>query len=57
MISIDDLEGEMDIEVKQGPARREGESDEELLARRCSQYPSWRDLARASPATATATTA
>lgn len=33
MISIDDLEGILDVEVKQGPARLEGESDEELIAR------------------------
>ena len=39
MISIDDLEGEMDIEVKQGPARREGETDEEFLARMAQTNP------------------
>lgn len=33
MISIDDLEGVLDVTVKRGPARLEGESDEEYLAR------------------------
>jgi hypothetical protein len=43
MISIDDLDGELEIEVVQGPAREEGETDDEVRVR-IEQYERKRQL-------------